>query len=202
MLAVTLLLIGITTVAATSGPAAKPYVLRFAVAPQGDATLSFRFDVRDAAHGDDAGHSIELSARPGEPARARFGSVVDGRDVEFTVDVHGTREAGEVIFTVRDDGKEVQRDVQMYTAKTARPAEPQYTGERITLQLKDATLRDFMNTLGLLTGYAVTVDPAIAENTLTVDLADVPWDQALDVVARQNRLTVTIEGKRIRVAPR
>jgi hypothetical protein len=200
--AATLLLLAISTIAATSGRAAKPYVLRFSVSPQADASLSFRFDVRAAAHPEAAGRSIEVTARPGEAARARFGSVVDGREIEYIVDVQGTRDSGQVVFTASENGKEVQRDVQMYTSKNERVAQPQYTGEPITIQLKNATLGDFMKTLGQLTGYTVSVDPAVAANMITVDMADVPWDQALDLVARQNRLTVTIEGKRIHVAPR
>ncbi|MEA2491349.1 MAG: hypothetical protein QOH21_3141 [Acidobacteriota bacterium] len=73
-----------------------------------------------------------------------------------------------------------------------------YHGDPISLNLKDAQLSDVLNSFAQLTGYSITLAPGIT-GTVTIDVADVPWDQALDVIARQNNLTVAIEGKTIRV---
>ncbi len=76
---------------------------------------------------------------------------------------------------------------------------PQYTGEIITLDLKEVDLRDFFRLIGEISGLNVVLDPTVA-GTLTLLLRDVPWDQALDVVLRNNALGYELQGNVLRVA--
>jgi len=76
----------------------------------------------------------------------------------------------------------------------------EFSGEPITLQLKDASLQDLLKTLSKLTTYTVEIDPSI-DRKVTVDMHDVPWDQALDLILRINNLGWTREGKTLRIAP-
>ncbi len=76
---------------------------------------------------------------------------------------------------------------------------PQYTGEIITLDLKAVDLRDFFRLIGEISGLNVVLDPTVA-GTLTLLLRDVPWDQALDVVLRNNALGYELQGNVLRVA--
>ena len=73
-----------------------------------------------------------------------------------------------------------------------------YTGEPISLNLKDADIKDVLRTFAQLTGLNVAVDPQV-NGTVTVDFVDVPWDQALDLILRQNGLTWVLEGNVMRV---
>jgi type IV pilus secretin PilQ/predicted competence protein len=73
-----------------------------------------------------------------------------------------------------------------------------YTGEPISLNLKDADIKDVLRTFAQLTGLNVAVDPQVV-GTVTVDFVDVPWDQALDLILRQNGLTWVLEGNVMRV---
>src|SRR4051812_9905183 len=73
-----------------------------------------------------------------------------------------------------------------------------YTGEPISLNLKDADMKDVLRTFAQLTGLNIAVDPGVG-GSVTVDFVDVPWDQALDLILRQNGLTYVLEGNVMRV---
>src|SRR5579863_1977993 len=60
-------------------------------------------------------------------------------------------------------------------------AGPRYTGEPISVNLKDVDLKDFFRLIHEISGLNVVLDPNV-HGTLTVVLDDVPWDQALDIV--------------------
>jgi type IV pilus assembly protein PilQ len=77
-------------------------------------------------------------------------------------------------------------------------AERTYTGEPISLNLKDADLKDVLRTFAQLTGLNMAIDPGIT-GSVTVDFVDVPWDQALDIILRQNGLSYVLEGNVMRI---
>jgi type IV pilus assembly protein PilQ len=76
---------------------------------------------------------------------------------------------------------------------------PKYTGEPISVRLKDADLRDFFLMISEISGLNIFVDPTIS-GSLTLVLNDVPWDQALDIVLKSNGLDRELEGNVLRVA--
>ncbi len=78
---------------------------------------------------------------------------------------------------------------------------PDFTGEPITLRLQDANIQDVLRTFSKVTEVKIVVDPSV-KGTVTVDLRDVPWDQALDLILRNNGLGWTRENGTIRVALR
>ncbi len=78
----------------------------------------------------------------------------------------------------------------------SRPAP--YAGEPISLDLKDADLKDVLRTFAELTKTNIAIDPDV-RGSVTVRLNDVPWDQALDVILRINGLGYILEGKILRV---
>ncbi len=73
-----------------------------------------------------------------------------------------------------------------------------FTGEPISLSLKDADIKDVLRTFADLTGLNMAVDPGV-QGSVTVDFVDVPWDQALDLILRQNNLTFSLEGNVMRI---
>lgn len=87
-----------------------------------------------------------------------------------------------------------------FEPKVIAAAEEKYSGELITLRFKDADLRDVILYLGEFAGLNVIFDPDV-RGTVTCDLRDVPWDQALDLILRNNKLGKVIEGNVLRVAP-
>ena len=87
-------------------------------------------------------------------------------------------------------------------ASTASPATPQsghYTGEPISVNLKDVDLKDFFRLIHEISGLNVVLDPNV-KGTLTIVLDEVPWDQALDIVLINNGLDKQLNGNVLRVA--
>jgi len=88
--------------------------------------------------------------------------------------------------------------------KTQRAQQPaatgaKYTGEPISVNLKDVDLKDFFRLIHEISGLNVVLDPAV-KGSLTLVLDDVPWDQALDIVLKNNDLDRKLEGNVLRVA--
>ncbi|MCG6964487.1 MAG: type IV pilus secretin PilQ [Acidobacteria bacterium] len=87
-----------------------------------------------------------------------------------------------------------------YQTKEVENEERQFTGEPITLTLKDADIKDVLRTFAQLTNLNIVVDPSVS-GSVTVELHDVPWDQALDLILRINGLDYVLENNVLRVAP-
>jgi type IV pilus assembly protein PilQ len=90
-------------------------------------------------------------------------------------------------------------------ATTASQATPsvasKYTGEPISVNLKEVDLRDFFRLIHEISGLNVVLDPAV-KGTLTIVLDEVPWDQALDIVMQNNGLDKQLNGNVLRIATR
>jgi type IV pilus assembly protein PilQ len=76
---------------------------------------------------------------------------------------------------------------------------PQYSGEPISVNLKNVDLKDFFRLIHEISGLNIIVDPNVS-GSVTMVLIDVPWDQAFDIVLRNNRLGATLEGNVLRIA--
>jgi type IV pilus assembly protein PilQ len=84
-------------------------------------------------------------------------------------------------------------------AQTAQdPAAPQYTGEPISVNLKDVDLKDFFRLIHEISGLNVVLDPSV-HGTVTLVLDQVPWDQALDIVLSNNGLAKELNGNVLRI---
>lgn len=73
-----------------------------------------------------------------------------------------------------------------------------YTGEPISLDLKDADIRDVLLTFSRLARLNMVIDPDV-RGSVTVRLENVPWDQALEVILKVNGLGYVLEGTIVRV---
>jgi type IV pilus assembly protein PilQ len=88
------------------------------------------------------------------------------------------------------------------TTIAARPAScntGRYTGEPISVNLKDVDLKDFFRLIHEISGLNVVLDPGVT-GVLTIVLDDVPWDQALAIVLQNNSLQCQLSGNVLRVA--
>ena len=74
-----------------------------------------------------------------------------------------------------------------------------YTGEPISVNLKDVDLKDFFRLIHEISGLNVVLDPMVHGN-LTIVLDGVPWDQALDIVLKNNDLSRQLDGNVLRIA--
>ena len=77
---------------------------------------------------------------------------------------------------------------------------PKYTGHPVSLDFQGADLRAVLRTFAEISGLNIVIDPTI-QGTVDVALRDVPWDQALDIILRANKLGYMVDGTIVRIAP-
>ena len=81
------------------------------------------------------------------------------------------------------------------------PAPRVWRGHPISLSLKDADLEEVLRSFARLARVNLVLDPRV-EGKVTVELHDVPWDQALYVILKAHGLAADIDGRIWGVYPR
>ncbi|MGB5709281.1 MAG: type IV pilus secretin PilQ, partial [Arenicellales bacterium] len=82
----------------------------------------------------------------------------------------------------------------------ARADEFGYTGERLSLNFQQISVRAALQVIADFTGLNFITSDAISGN-LSLRLKDVPWDQALDVILQTKGLAMRQKGNVVWVAP-
>ncbi|MGA3210625.1 MAG: AMIN domain-containing protein, partial [Terriglobales bacterium] len=103
--------------------------------------------------------------------------------------------------SVKQRGVNFALDQQQQQGAPQPDFRPRYTGEPISVNLKDVDLKDFFRLIHEISGLNVVLDPNVS-GSLTLVLDDVPWDQALDIVLKNNGLDKQLDGTVLRVATR
>jgi len=99
------------------------------------------------------------------------------------------------------NGSSIERfQEEQFKPKTISEKEVAYSGDVMTLKFKDADLRDIITYIGEHVGLNVVFDPEV-RGVVTCNLVDVPWDQALDILLKTNKMGRTLEGNVLRIAP-
>ncbi|WP_163649733.1 type IV pilus secretin PilQ family protein [Modicisalibacter sp. 'Wilcox'] len=75
-----------------------------------------------------------------------------------------------------------------------------YTGKKITLNFQDIKVREVLSIIGEYTGLNVVASDSV-QGSVTLNLQDVPWDQALDLVLKSHGLDSRRVGSVLMVAP-
>ena len=86
-----------------------------------------------------------------------------------------------------------------FAGQAAPGATPQFTGEIISLDLREVDIKDFFRLVGEISGLNVILDPNVG-GSLTILLKDVPWDQALDIVLKNYQFGSQLQGNVLRIA--
>ena len=87
------------------------------------------------------------------------------------------------------------------TNKLGLSSQAGYTGEKLTLNFQDITVREALNVIADFTELNMVISDTVKGN-LTLRLKDVPWDQALDIILQSRGLDMRRNGNVIQVAPR
>jgi type IV pilus assembly protein PilQ len=82
----------------------------------------------------------------------------------------------------------------------SRSGEKSFSGHPVSLDFQGADLRAVLRTFAEISGLNIVIDPAV-QGSVDVALRDVPWDQALDIILRANKLGYFVDGTIVRVAP-
>src|SRR5690554_5931631 len=122
-----------------------------------------------------------------------------GRD-GITLDIEGS---GDYAMVSTQSGRQLTIEAQPVTQQEreqrVREQFP-YTGERITLNFQDIEVRSVLAIIADFTGLNLVASDSV-QGRVTLNLEDVPWDQALDLVLKSHGLASRQEGNVIVVAP-
>lgn len=118
--------------------------------------------------------TVDVSSQPWDRA---FDDLLRARDLVWT-------RVGDVIW--------------VHGAWESLDGDRSFTGKPIRLQLDGADLHDVLRMMSQLTGFEIVADPTL-DVAVTIDVNEMPWDQALDMICRVNGLTYTVEGGTILV---
>ena len=190
----------------SAAPAEKPATanLVFASAPAAAekselsaASVAF-VEPKFTTKSDAANQTVEPVAKAQEAA----GRFADKTAAELVaVDTHAAMKQE----AASGSGPAIQPAVNLAAEQKAQMAQApaatgsKYTGEPISVNLKDVDLKDFFRLIHEISGLNVVLDPQV-KGTLTIVLDDVPWDQALDIVLKNNDLSRQLEGNILRIA--
>jgi len=117
--------------------------------------------------------------------------------------VVSNRAAVDPIAALGLNGSPAQAQAPQQTAPV-QPNAPtnqrRYSGNPVSLDFQGADLRAVLRTFSEISNLNIVIDPTVT-GTVDVALKDVPWDQALDIILRANKLSYTVDGTIIRIAP-
>ena len=96
--------------------------------------------------------------------------------------------------------KQADDQAGQFKPKTIHSVDQKFTGELLSPKFKDADLRDVILWLGERVGLNVTFDSEV-KGTVTCSFEDVPWDQFIDIILKDNKMGKVLEGNVLRIAP-
>lgn len=89
---------------------------------------------------------------------------------------------------------------KVFGTRTISTTERTYYGEPITMSMRDGDLVETLRSFAAISGLSIVVQPEV-RGTVTVELENIPWDQALEQILRVNKLGYELEGTVMRIAP-
>ena len=104
------------------------------------------------------------------------------------------------VLTYEEEGTASYASEAARTAGTLAPRRQQYTGRRISTDLKDADIQNVLRLLADVSKLNIVAGEEV-KGKITIKLRNVPWDQALDIILQAKQLDKTRNGNIIRVAP-
>jgi len=87
---------------------------------------------------------------------------------------------------------------QVRSPRAAREKK-EYTGQKISLDFKDADIKNVFRLLAEISGLNIVVTDDVAKK-VTVRLVDIPWDQAMDILLQTNGLGKEQVGNVVRIS--
>jgi type IV pilus assembly protein PilQ len=131
-----------------------------------------------------------------------FGTPVT--DFDVTNSSHGSRIAidagGEYDQLAYQSNDEYVVELQPLKKGEAESLRPKYTGERLTLNFQDISVRAVLQLLMDASGKNIVVSDTVS-GSVTLRLQNVPWDQALAIILQTKGLGKVEEGNVILVEP-
>ena len=185
---------GVATATPESKLTATPYQLNYSLAKSDDGSLIVHMKIVNT----------KTNEVLGEPTIITKGDIpstteVTRRNVRLRIEVDPTHGAGGQIEMLAYEDDKLVRRVGYALDPNRAEHEKGYSGDKISLDLEDADVKDVLRTFAKLTGYEMTIDDDV-NGKLTIQFADTPWDEALDRIIKDNGLAYTLDGKKMHIS--
>jgi len=182
------------------------------VAPAGadgrDLEVILEAEARDASSSHSSAASIVAAVPTPSPERAATGPIV----IEDAAPVVSTVAPPAPPSLVAQEPQQTPAPAPPPQPPPPAPAKPApsigvgqpagdkvYQGHPVNFDFQNANLRDVLRIFAEF-GLNIVLDPAV-QGTVDVSLKEVPWDQALDIILRANKLGYSVDGTVVRIAP-
>jgi type IV pilus secretin PilQ/predicted competence protein len=180
-----------TATAPAAAPVATPVATDSAQTPTGFAFVEPQFTAKNDKAAEPAAKAQVAADRFADKTAAELVATTTNAALGQTAATANDQPITPAVNLAAEQKAQLQQKPAVSGAK--------YTGEPISVNLKDVDLKDFFRLIHEISGLNVVLDPAVHGN-LTIVLDDVPWDQALDIVLKNNDLSRQLDGNVLRIA--
>lgn len=108
-------------------------------------------------------------------------------------------------YKVSDKGSRyiisVMQQANLFETLDDKPKAKRFKGGKVTLDFQDVDVRTVLQILAKESGVNIVASDTVG-GKMTLNLKDVPWDQALDLVMQARNLDMRRQGNIINIAPR
>ncbi|MEK6546316.1 MAG: type IV pilus secretin PilQ [Nitrospinota bacterium] len=119
-----------------------------------------------------------------------------------------SREGANIILDIEPPGAEGEakkiETKEMAAGETKKaeslPGEKKYEGNKISLDFQDADINNIIRLIAEVSELNIITTEDV-KGKVTMRLISIPWDQALDIILKTNKLDMVREGNIIRIAP-
>lgn len=95
----------------------------------------------------------------------------------------------------------VMQQANLFETLDDKPKAKKFRGGKVTLDFQDVDVRTVLQILAKESGVNIVASDTVG-GKMTLNLKDVPWDQALDLVMQARNLDMRRQGNIINIAPR
>jgi beta-lactamase regulating signal transducer with metallopeptidase domain len=178
---------------ATSDSGSSPYRVDV-TATRVDSLFDFVVTIRNRSD-DKVLNTARLRSRPEEWGTTQWVRMDTEGEHKTAIRVKGHADGTATVETVIDGAAPILQTIAAKSAHAVAKVAKQQ-GEPISLNLKDAEIRDVLRTFSKMTNIEVIVDDDVS-GRVSVTLTEVPWTEALDIILRTNNLRQERTGNTI-----
>jgi len=189
-----------TVAVAVAAPVAVPATDPAAAIPASDPAVAVPASDPEpvGAPAPAAAPAVQAAAPPApEPATVAKGAdtAIDENDSYVMAAKSGAKRSGG-----KGKGRSAVTSIHGGTSEPlSLSANHEYTGQRISLDFKDADIQNVLRILADVSGLNIITTDDV-QGKITMRLVDVPWDQALDAILKARGLDMVRDGNIVRVS--
>jgi len=186
--------------AAAATPPAAPPVTPSVTPPEAVVTGAAMADSEPSIEPAMVASAVEQVPIDSVPAYQPASLANAGVEMGQEVPIHDVARFEAQQVEVRDGRQTSEPDLTQFDELIVSRQRRTYTGEPISLTLRNGDLVETLRTFARISGLNFVIQPGVT-GSVTVELNEVPWDQAMEQILKINNLGMEIDGTIVRIAP-